>query len=72
MDTTNPANVTEKVNAWLSAFGAALERRDIDAAVSLFAPECYWRDLSPSPGTSRPLEGKDEIQAMLAATISAR
>ena len=69
MDTTNPANVTEKVNAWLSAFGAALERRDIDAAVSLFAPECYWRDLVSFTWNITTVEGKEAVAAMLEATL---
>jgi len=34
-----------KLNSFLATFAAALEQGDIDAAVELFAQDCYWRDL---------------------------
>src|SRR5215216_1157490 len=36
---------TQIASAWLADFASALERRDVDAAVALFDPDCYWRDL---------------------------
>src|SRR5689334_16350174 len=36
---------TQLAGAWLADFSSALERGDVDAAVALFEPECYWRDL---------------------------
>ena len=36
---------TQIASAWLADFTSALERQDIDAAVALFEPDCYWRDL---------------------------
>ena len=61
---------TQHVTEWLSRFAAALDRQDWSAAAELFGNECYWRDLIAFTWNIRTLEGKDEIQAMLAATIS--
>jgi hypothetical protein len=36
---------TDSVSGWLSEFGAASDRGDVDAAASLFAEESYSRDL---------------------------
>ena len=60
----------EQISAWLSRFGIALERRDWAAVADLFGDECYWRDLVSFTWNIKTLEGKDEIQAMLAATVS--
>jgi putative flavoprotein involved in K+ transport len=51
--------------------GAALDRKDWSLAADLFCNECYWRDLVSFTWNIKTLEGKDEIQAMLAATIPA-
>ena len=69
MDAANPTNATEQVNAWLSTFGAALERQDIETAVKLFAPECYWRDLVSFTWNITTLEGRDAVAAMLETTL---
>ena len=42
-DMSTPPN--QLASAWLADFSAVLERGDVDAAVALFAPDCYWRDL---------------------------
>ena len=34
-----------QVSSWLQAFGAALARNDIRAAVNFFGEDSYWRDL---------------------------
>jgi putative flavoprotein involved in K+ transport len=65
-----PGSPTQQISEWLSRFGAALDRKDRAAAAELFAHECYWRDLISFTWNIKTLEGKDEIQAMLAATIS--
>jgi putative flavoprotein involved in K+ transport len=65
-----PGSPTRQISEWLSRFGAALDRKDRAAAAELFAHECYWRDLISFTWNIKTLEGKDEIQAMLAATIS--
>jgi putative flavoprotein involved in K+ transport len=38
--------------------------------MELFADDCYWRDLISFTWNIKTLEGKAEIQAMLAATLS--
>src|SRR6266446_10305725 len=59
-----------QISEWLSQFGAALDRKGLKAAVELFGDECYWRDLIAFTWNIKTLEGKDEIRAMLAATLS--
>ena len=68
--TDRPGSPTQQVSEWLSRFGAALDRKDGAAAADLFGDECYWRDLISFTWNIKTLEGKDEIQAMLAATLS--
>ena len=55
---------------WLKKFEAALGQNDINAAAKLFADECYWRDLVAFTWNIRTSEGRDEIRALLAATLS--
>jgi putative flavoprotein involved in K+ transport len=43
LDTTLDA----RVQVFLDKFEVALVAGDLDAAVGMFAPECYWRDLTP-------------------------
>ncbi|MBI3863836.1 MAG: nuclear transport factor 2 family protein, partial [Planctomycetia bacterium] len=68
--TERPNALTQQVADWLARFGAALERNDLAGAANLFADECYWRDLVAFTWNIKTLEGKDEIQAMLAATLA--
>lgn len=63
---TSPA---AQAQTWLADFSAALERRDIEAAVSLFTPDGYWRDLVSWTWNIKTMEGPDQIRAMLAATL---
>ncbi len=55
---------------WLEKFAAALAKGDIDAASKLFEPEGFWRDLVAFTWTLKTFEGRAEIKAMLAATLS--
>ncbi len=68
--TAHSAPPAQEVSAWLSRLGAALARQDGPAVADLFDDECYWRDLISFTWNIKTLEGKDEIQAMLAATLS--
>src|SRR5258708_35220480 len=68
--TDRPISPTQQVSEWLSRFGAALDRKDLAAVAGLFADECYWRDLIAFTWNIKTLEGQDEIQGMLAATLS--
>ncbi len=63
---TTPA---ERVSGWLTDFGAALERDDIDAATALFAEESYWRDLVSFTWNIKTVEGRDEIADLLRAQL---
>ena len=60
-----------EVSRWLHAFGKALANRDIAGATLLFDTECYWRDLVSLTWTLKTFEGRDEVKAMLSATLAA-
>ena len=60
---------TAQAAAWLAQLDRALAHADIAAAVALFGDECYWRDLVAFTWNIVTLESRDEIQAMLAATL---
>ena len=60
---------TQQASQWLADFAAALGRRDIDAALALFAPESYWRDLVTFTWNIKTLESQAQIRAMLEATL---
>src|SRR5579872_7430703 len=64
-----PSSPTDQVSGWLSRFGAALDRQDWIAAATLFGNECYWRDLVSFTWNIKTMEGRGEIQAMLATTL---
>jgi putative flavoprotein involved in K+ transport len=61
---------SRRAEAWLEAFGSALAARDIDAAVTLFDDESYWRDLVAFTWNIRTQEGRDAIRDMLAARLA--
>ena len=56
--------------SWLEKFGKALAKPDLDAASQLFGDECHWRDLVAFTWTLKTFEGRDEIKAMLSATLA--
>ena len=68
--TDRSSSPTQQVSEWLSQFGDALDRMDWSVVTDLFGDKCYWRDLVSFTWNLKTLEGKDEIQAMLAATIA--
>ena len=57
------------VDTWVAAFGAALDRHDIDRVLDLFEPEGFWRDLSALTWNVYTAEGGDAIRAMLSACL---
>ena len=65
LDTTANA----KAEVLLSRFGKALEEGDIDAAVALFATDCYWRDLVTFTGNIKTVEGRDGVRDLLTHTL---
>src|SRR6202790_2012867 len=62
---------TPKVSEWLANFSAALDRLDFDGAGRVFSDESYWRDLVSFTWNIKTAEGKEEIKAMLEATVPA-
>jgi putative flavoprotein involved in K+ transport len=61
---------TQAASAWLADLTSALERQDIEAAVALFEPDSYWRDLVAFTWNIRTQEGPEAIRAMLKARLS--
>ncbi|MEO6854171.1 MAG: NAD(P)/FAD-dependent oxidoreductase [Rhodoferax sp.] len=61
---------SQQVQAWLDRFGAALTAHDVDVALTLFAPECYWRDLVAFTWNIKTVEGRDQIRDMLDSTLA--
>jgi putative flavoprotein involved in K+ transport len=68
---TTPAMTTPtgRLSGWLTDFGAALERGDVEAATAMFADESYWRDLVSFTWNIKTVEGHDEIADMLHAQL---
>jgi putative flavoprotein involved in K+ transport len=60
----------DAVANWLRDFNAALAAEDADAAAELFATDAFWRDLVALTWNLKTLEGRDQIRAMLSATLA--
>jgi hypothetical protein len=60
----------EAATAWLSAFDAALSRRDTRAAAALFLPDGHWRDLVSFTWHILTMNGAAEIAATLDRTLA--
>ncbi|MEJ5081513.1 NAD(P)/FAD-dependent oxidoreductase [Ochrobactrum sp. MYb379] len=58
-----------RVQAFLDKFGAALEAGQIDEAVSMFADDCYWRDLVAFTWNIKTVEGHDQVRDMLQSQL---
>ncbi len=67
MDAQSPNG---KVSTWLAQLGAALEAGDSAAAAALFAADSYWRDFVSFTWNLKTMEGRDDIAAMLDATLA--
>ncbi|CAD6525348.1 hypothetical protein LMG28727_02017 [Paraburkholderia kirstenboschensis] len=65
----NPAS--QAISQVLESLEAALKRGDTQAAVDLFQPDCYWRDLVAFTWNIKTLEGREQIAAMLNAQVDA-
>src|ERR1700675_2007232 len=66
LDTTLDA----RVQVFLDKFEAALVAGDLDAAVAMFAPECYWRDLVAFTWNIKTMEGLDQVRDMVAHCLA--
>jgi len=64
------SDATQEAQDWLERFDAALERQDIPAATTLFEEAGYWRDLVAFTWNNKTMEGRDDIAAMLKATLA--
>jgi len=68
--TFTPSAPTASAQAWLESFAAALAQGDPQAAVALFGPECFWRDLVAFTWNLRTEEGPEAIALMLEARLA--
>ena len=64
-----PDSPTAVVENWLARFDTALQNRDIDDALALFADECYWRDFVSFTWNLKTFESRADIKRMLTATL---
>ncbi|CAE6856930.1 NAD(P)/FAD-dependent oxidoreductase [Paraburkholderia domus] len=64
-------NASQTITHVLESLESALKRGDTAAAVALFQPECYWRDLVAFTWNIKTMEGQDQIGAMLDAQLDA-
>lgn len=64
-------NVKPTISAVLETLEGALKRGDVAAAVELFQPDCYWRDLVAFTWNIKTLEGREQIAEMLSAQLGA-
>ena len=62
-------NDSNEVNGWLQKLNAALETTNAETAATLFADECYWRDLLAFTWNIKTAEGRADIAEMLAFTM---
>ncbi|MBV8764263.1 MAG: NAD(P)/FAD-dependent oxidoreductase [Hyphomicrobiales bacterium] len=61
---------TRRVSKWLSVFGQALKRGDVESAAAMFAQESYWRDLLAFTWNIKTAEGRAAIATMLESTLA--
>jgi putative flavoprotein involved in K+ transport len=64
-------NPNQTVSNVLERFEAALKRGDTAAAVGLFQPDGYWRDLVAFTWNIKTMEGREQIAAMLDSQLDA-
>ncbi len=64
--TTDPQS---RVDAWFSAFEAALVARDVERAAALFAPTSYWRDLVAFTWNITTAENREGVADLLTHTL---
>jgi putative flavoprotein involved in K+ transport len=65
------STANQAISQVLESLEAALKRGDTQAAVDLFQPDCYWRDLVAFTWNIKTLEGREQIAAMLNAQVDA-
>jgi putative flavoprotein involved in K+ transport len=68
--TPTAGDPSEVATAWLDAFEAALEARDVPAAAGMFATESWWRDLVAFSWNLTTVEGRGGVTDLLTATLA--
>ncbi|MBE7188105.1 NAD(P)/FAD-dependent oxidoreductase [Jatrophihabitans endophyticus] len=58
------------IESWLGRLDAACRAGDAQGAAALFTEDSFWRDLIAFTWNLKTCEGRDEIAAMLSATLS--
>ena len=66
--TADPTTI--RAQAWCSDFEAALTAGDVEAAVAMFAPTCFWRDLVSFTWNLLTVEGRDGVRGLLEGTLA--
>ena len=66
----NADDATQQASRWLAALGYALASSDIEGAARLFEVDGFWRDIVAFTWNIKTCEGRDEIKAMIAATLA--
>ncbi len=67
---TTRSTARAAVESWLADFDRALTAGDTAAAAALFGEQSFWRDLIAFTWNLKTVEGREEIRAMLDATLS--
>ena len=67
---TGPADDPQaRVDRWLADFEDALTARDVERAVTLFAPTCFWRDLIAFSWNITTVEHREGVRDLLEHTL---
>lgn len=68
-DSAHREQLRDRGNAWLRRFAGLLEAkaRTVDELATLFAPECFWRDLLAFTWNIKTMEGIPAIAEMLSS-----
>jgi hypothetical protein len=66
---THTGSANQDIAVWLSQLDRALSNGDIEAAMELFLPDSYWRDIIAFTWNIHTAEGPDAIREMLQACL---
>jgi putative flavoprotein involved in K+ transport len=70
LDRPEVDSASAAATAWLREFETALAAWDSEAATQLFTADCFWRDLIAFTWNIATQEGRDQVKAMLDATLA--
>ncbi|MGO4728279.1 MULTISPECIES: NAD(P)/FAD-dependent oxidoreductase [Inquilinus] len=70
MDTLVSVSPDELLARWLQEFDGALSRNDVAAAMALFLPDAYWRDIVAFTWNIHTADGQDAIRSLLEACLA--